>query len=208
MGTSVKSLSEGAFGDAERHVERHAKRNTEQHAERHVERHAKRNAERLRFAELVEPKQVEDFLEMIPQEWSDILRPWMERYLGEPNLYGVFQGDALIGGGAIFSTSPPPETETYREECLARFSEGQAYIGFLWVSTEFRGMGAGQFWLHALMHSALNKEQSTSEERGATSYWLTIEDPALIHFYEKAGFRVVKELEGDEGPEWLLSTQG
>lgn len=181
MGTSLKSLSEGSNGDAKRH------------------------AERLRFAELVEPKQVEDFLEMIPQEWSDLLRPWMDEHPGEPKLYGVFQGDQLMGGGGIFSTSPPPETEKYKEECIARFSQGQAYIGFLWVSPESRGMGAGQFWLQALMDAALNKEASTSEERVATSFWLTIEDPALIHFYEKAGFRVVKKLEGDEGPEWLLS---
>lgn len=162
----------------------------------------------LIFRKLVSTEERSEFVAMLPDDWSEELEWWMSVHSGEPDLYGVYydsgligedalQEARLIGGGAVFKKSNPPESQSFEKECRIRFAEDQPYIGFLWVSPGFRGKGIGQFWLRELM-----------ELSSTTSYWLTVEDQGLIEFYEKAGFKLVKKFKGEEGPEWLLSTQG
>ena len=153
----------------------------------------------LRFEPLLEPELVQVFLDLLPQEWREILELWMKEHPSEPELYGIFGGENLLAGGAVFRSSLPPGTNHYINECLTRFAAGQAYIGFLWVSPESRGLGVGHFWLQSVL-----KEEKPSSR----AFWLTIEDPSLVGFYSKAGFKLIKELKGEEGPEWLLSTNG
>jgi ribosomal protein S18 acetylase RimI-like enzyme len=151
----------------------------------------------LSFRKIVSAEERSEFVAMLPDDWSEELEWWMSLHSGEPDLYGVYQENLLIGGGAVFRKSNPPESQSFEKECRLRLASDQPYIGFLWVSPGFRGMGVGQFWLGELMREDFSKP-----------YWLTVEDPALISFYEKAGFKLVKKFKGDEGPEWLLSTQG
>lgn len=171
----------------------------------------------LIFRKLVSTEERSEFVAMLPDDWSEELEWWMSVHSGEPDLYGVYYeseliGDEvlhgvrhfeeeapyesrLIGGGAVFRKSNPPESQAFEKECRLRLAAAQPYIGFLWVSPGFRGRGIGQLWLRELM-----------ELSSTTSYWLTVEDPALIAFYEKAGFKLVKKFKGEEGSEWLLSS--
>lgn len=151
----------------------------------------------LSFRKLESTEERSEFVAMLPDDWSEELEWWMSLHSGEPDLYGVYQEARLIGGGAVFRKSNPPESQSFEKECLVKLAAAQPYIGFLWVSPGFRGLGVGHFWLGELMK--MDPE---------TSYWLTVEDPALIAFYEKAGFILVKKFKGEEGPEWLLSTNG
>ena len=173
----------------------------------------------LIFRKLVSTEERSEFVAMLPDDWSEELEWWMSLHSGEPDLYGVYydsgsneenirleagrigeedlQEARLIGGGAVFKESNPPESHSFEKECRRRLAAGQPYIGFLWVSPGFRGLGVGQFWLGELI-----------ELNPATCYWLTVEDPSLIEFYEKSGFKLFKKFKGEEGPEWLLSTNG
>jgi GNAT superfamily N-acetyltransferase len=184
------------------------------------------NLHRLESAE-----EVGAFLELLPLEWTEELEAWMRRHPGEPDLFGVFgDGDAamkdaalddgagsgieaaagagiqggrapelstartLLGGGAVFRRSTPPGMTSFRNEASRRLSAGEAYIGFLWVAPEARGRGLGRLWLEELARTS-----------PGDPFWLTVEDAGLIPFYEACGFRLEGAIQGEEGPEWLLS---
>ena len=69
------------------------------------------------------------------------------------------------------------------------------YIGFLWVAEAHRGKQLGSLWLRKLR-----------ERLPGQKFWLSIADYGLLPFYERNGFRLVKEVELETGMEWILRT--
>ena len=72
------------------------------------------------------------------------------------------------------------------------FSEGYLYIGFIWVPEHNRNRQLASQWLTLLKNQDPNQK-----------YWLTIEEQPLKYFYEKNGFKLIKESNDEDDKEWL-----
>lgn len=133
--------------------------------------------------------QSEDFFKILPEDWVENLGPIWTKERGKAAVFVLLDADRIVAGGIIFS-GLTEDMDGFKEEAIAFVASGYLYIGYLWVIESRRGENLGSLWLTAL--KAYFPE---------TSFWLTIEEDKLKHFYLKNGFRILKE---NTHREWLL----
>ena len=103
----------------------------------------------------------------------------------------LVEDNQVIGGGLVFSKSPPDMWYAI-DEANKWFDKGYLYIGFIFVLEEKRHQNLGSVWLNQLKAKFPNQK-----------YWLTIEDLKLDSFYVKNDFKKVKSLFNENQEEWL-----
>jgi len=138
----------------------------------------------------------EDFFNILPEDWQDIIIPAWEAYKSTVNIYVFRNGLDITVGGIVFRTAPPNMSDFETEVAQKYVDSGFHYIGFLFVDPKFRNQGLGSKWLKVI-----------KEEFPNQSYWLTIEEGSLRSFYEKNGFICVSESLDKLNPEWVLIYQ-
>jgi len=134
------------------------------------------------------PKQ---FFEILPDDWKLELESNWEEFRPAVKIYGIKQGEELIGGGLVFSAHTS-ETDNYPPIAEYYFDNGYLYIGYLWVAEKFRGRSLGDFWL-----------KSIYEMFPKNPFWLSIEDAGLAKFYLKNGFILEREVIFSGGKDWI-----
>lgn len=133
------------------------------------------------------------FFEMLPKDWQDLIVPFWEEYKNSSNLYVIFEGETLLGGGIVFSVCPP-DLRFYEKEAQQWFDNGYQYLGFIWIAEEKRNHNLGSFWLEEL-----------KRKHPLQKYWLLIEEERLHHFYQKNSFILNTSIQNDDHVEWLYS---
>ncbi|MEZ4792847.1 MAG: GNAT family N-acetyltransferase [Gelidibacter sp.] len=131
------------------------------------------------------------FFQILPEGWQDEIVPFWDAYKDSSEVYVILEKDQVIGGGIVFSTSPP-DLSYYKKEAMQWFCNHYLYIGFLWIAEDKRNKNLGSFWLDELKRT--NPEQK---------YWLLIEDERLHRFYQRNGFVLNKTICHGQNPEWL-----
>jgi len=133
----------------------------------------------------------EQFFNMLPEDWQVLIVPYWESYKDDAKIYVLKENDEVVAGGLVFSKSLPDMSD-FEKSLQYLFSEGYLYLGFIWVPLDKRNRQLASQWLTLLKNQDPNQK-----------YWLTIEEPWLKHFYEKNGFKLIKESDGTEDKEWL-----
>jgi hypothetical protein len=133
----------------------------------------------------------EQFFNMLPDDWQILIVPYWESYKDDAKIYVLKENDEVVAGGLVFSKSLPDMSD-FEKSLQYLFSEGYLYLGFIWVPLDKRNRQLASQWLTLLKNQDPNQK-----------YWLTIEEPWLKHFYEKNGFKLIKESDGTEDKEWL-----
>ena len=136
----------------------------------------------------------EYFFSILPPDWRGDIAPVWGDYKDTANIFILESGKQAIGGGIVFS-SVSPDTMIYGAEAQHWFDEGYLYIGFLWIAEQHRGKQLGSSWLQQLIRQFPHQK-----------FWLSIDDYQLLPFYERNGFRLMKEVETASGKEWILTT--
>lgn len=139
------------------------------------------------FEKLEKP---EEFFNLLPEDWKEGLVPVWGQYADSSEIWVLKEKDTIIAGGIVFSVMPP-DLYAFLSEAKALLDRGSRYLGFIWVVPEQRGRGLGSAWLKALF-----------AHYPKVSFWLTIEEEGLKHFYRQNGFM----LKGyhKEPEEWLF----
>ncbi|MCB9286548.1 MAG: GNAT family N-acetyltransferase [Lewinellaceae bacterium] len=135
----------------------------------------------------------ERFFSILPADWRGAIAPYWPEYSGTARIFTLESGDEVVGGGILFST-PAPDILAYGEEARYWFENGFLYIGFLWIAEVHRGKQLGSLWL-----------QQLQDRLPGQSFWLSIDDYSLKGFYERNGYRLVKEVSLETGTEWVMT---
>ncbi len=122
------------------------------------------------------------FLAAMPEDWQADFLLYLETCTERMELYAISDDDQIMAGGAVLK-GLPPDMELFEKETRRFVEKGYLYIGFLFVDAAHRGQNIGSSWLKHLFKAL--------EGQG---FWLTVEDPGLIKFYEKNGFRWIGTL--------------
>lgn len=133
----------------------------------------------------------EQFFNILPADWQQLIVPYWNDYKDSTNIYILKEDDEVVAGGLVFSKSLP-DMSIFEKSLQHLFSEGYLYIGFIWVATHKRNRQLASKWLSLL------KSQNQK-------YWLTIEEESLKYFYEKNGFKLIKESNDKVDKEWLYT---
>lgn len=148
--------------------------------------------EAFTFRELKEAPQ--QFFGILPEEWQEEIVPFWDAYTSDSKIYVIENGNSIIGGGIVFYKSPP-HFDYFEKEAEIWFNKGYHYLGFIWISGEYRNRSLGSFWLNQL--KAGNPQQQ---------YFLLTEEEHLHLFYLKNGFVCSKTLQNQDHLEWLYHT--
>lgn len=132
------------------------------------------------------------FFELLPEDWQDEIVPYWPNYQATARIFLLVKNGEIPGGGIVFSTVSP-DTMAYRKTAQRWLDRGYLYIAFLYFDEKYRGQGLGSAWLQAL-----------EKHLPGRCFWLSIDEEGLRHFYEKNGYRVVEQVEGDYGMEWIM----
>ncbi|MDD3723548.1 MAG: GNAT family N-acetyltransferase [Lutibacter sp.] len=135
----------------------------------------------------------EKFFNILPYDWQVLIVPHWESYKDAAKIYVLKENDEVVAGGLVFSKSLPDMSD-FEQSLQYLFSEGYLYIGFIWVPEHKRNRNLASQWLTLLKNRNPNQK-----------YWLTIEDAWLKHFYEKNGFKLIKESNDTNEREWLFT---
>jgi predicted GNAT family N-acyltransferase len=135
----------------------------------------------------------EQFFNILPQDWQALIVPYWDSYKDSAKIYVLKENDEVVTGGLVFSKSLPDMSD-FERSVQYLFSEGYLYIGFIWVPEHKRNQQLASQWLTLL------KKQNPNQK-----YWLTIEEAWLKHFYEKNGFKLIKESNDADNKEWLYT---
>ncbi len=133
----------------------------------------------------------EQFFNMLPDDWQILIVPYWESYKDDAKIYVLKENEEVVAGGLVFSRSLPDMSD-FEKSLQYLFSEGYLYLGFIWVPLDKRNRQLASQWLTLLKNQDPNQK-----------YWLTIEEPWLKHFYEKNGFKLIKESDDAGDKEWL-----
>jgi hypothetical protein len=133
----------------------------------------------------------EEFFNILPEDWQDLIVPYWESYKDVAKIYVLKEDEEVVAGGLVFSKSLPDMSD-FERSLQHLFKEGYLYIGFIWVPLDKRNRNLASQWLTLL------KNQDPTQK-----YWLTIEEEWLKHFYEKNGFKLIKESDDTDNKEWL-----
>jgi len=135
----------------------------------------------------------EAFFNMLPDDWKILIVPYWDNYKDAVKIYILKEGHEVVTGGLVFSKSLPDMSD-FERSLQHLFSEGYLYIGFIWVPENKRNRQLASQWLTLLKNQDPNQK-----------YWLTIEEQPLKYFYEKNGFKLIKESNKAEDKEWLYT---
>lgn len=135
---------------------------------------------------------LDQFLAAMPEEWHWDFLIYMDNVGDSMEIFAITVHEEIVGGGMVFK-GLPPEMKIFEKE-VEHFTEGgYLYIGYLFVVPERRGQDIGSTWLECI--KALY---------GHKGFWLTVEEPGLVAFYEKNGFRWIGTLKQGRIIEELL----
>lgn len=134
----------------------------------------------------------ERFFAILPEDWQESIIPYWLQYQDTARIYTIESANEVLCGGIIFRTNPP-ETP-YATDAMELFQKGYLYIGFLWVSENHRGRKLGLEWVEQIRNRYPHQ-----------NFWLAIDEYWLKTFYERIGFRVIKEVVVENGTEWILT---
>ncbi len=135
----------------------------------------------------------EQFFNILPDDWQVLIVPYWKSYEDAAKIYVLKEGGEVVAGGLVFSKSLPDMSD-FEQSLQYLFSEGYLYIGFIWVPEHKRNRNLASQWLTLLKNQDPNQK-----------YWLTIEEAWLKHFYEKNGFKLIKESDNAGEKEWLFT---
>ncbi|MGV8947555.1 MAG: hypothetical protein ACOH1N_14095 [Lutibacter sp.] len=138
-------------------------------------------------------KNPEQFFNILPEDWQVLIVPFWDNYKNTAKIYILKEDNEVVAGGLVFSKSLPDMSD-FERSLQYLFSEGYLYIGFIWVPTHKRNQQLASRWLTLLKNK--NPKQK---------YWLTIEEEWLKYFYEKNGFKLIKESKENDDKEWLYT---
>lgn len=133
------------------------------------------------------------FFDILPEDWKEGIVPYWSQYEHSARIFALATTSEAVGGGIIFSTISP-DTQSYKEEAQSWFNAGFLYIGFLFISEQYRGKHLGTKWLNEIF--AMFPEQK---------FWLSIEEKSLCNFYQRNGFSMVKPISISDGIEWIMA---
>lgn len=133
------------------------------------------------------------FFDLLPNDWQELIVPHWHRYENSSSIYVIEEKDKIIGGGIVFTTSPP-DIQYFKTEAQFWFDKGYHYLGFIWICEERRGANLGSFWMNQL--KLFNPTQK---------YWLLIEEEHLHRFYKKNGFILESTVLQNGNTEWLYT---
>lgn len=119
----------------------------------------------------------DQFLAAMPEDWRADFHLYLESCANRMELFVITDNGQIIAGGIVMN-GLPPEMKLFEKDIKPFIEKGYLYIGFLFVATEYRKQNIGSTWLSHIMKMF-----------GTQGFWLTVEDPGLITFYEKNGFR-------------------
>lgn len=136
----------------------------------------------------------QQFFQLLPLDWQNEISPFWPLYKPDSKIYILKSGDHIIGGGIVFSKSPP-NFGYFENEAQAWFQKGYLYLGFIWVSEPFRNNNLGSYWLSQL------RSKNPSQH-----YFLLTEEEHLHRFYLKNGFSFYKSIPTQDHQEWLYHT--
>lgn len=133
------------------------------------------------------------FFDMLPEDWQSAIVPYWDLYSDSSKIYVLIENDAIVGGGIVFSKTPP-DLSYYETEAQQWFDNGYLYLGFIWISENNRGRNLGSIWLQEL--KSLLPFQN---------YFLVTEEEGLDKFYKKNDFVLEKIIFNNEEPEWFYT---
>ena len=143
------------------------------------------------FGELTENPEM--FFKILPKDWSDLISPNWENYKKHASIHVIYEAENIVAGGIVFSEKIK-EMTAFELKFEHLFTENYLYLGYLYVSEEYRNKKLATKWLSYL------KEKNKSQK-----YWLTIEEEGLKYFYEKNNFIVIAESNDSTTKEWILT---
>lgn len=120
---------------------------------------------------------LDEFLTGMPEEWRLDFCMYLENSVDRMELFTITEQGHILGGGMLFK-GLPPEMKIFEKEVEPFVERGYLYIGFLFVVPEYRGQNIGSTWLGCI-----------KTLYGDKGFWLTVEEPGLVSFYEKSGFK-------------------
>lgn len=135
----------------------------------------------------------ERFFDILPLDWQEGITPFWAAYQHTARIFVLETTSEVVGGGIIFSTVSPDCQPAYRSEAQTWFDLGYLYIGYLWISEQHRDKQLGTKWLKHL-YAHMPKQ----------SFWLSIDELRLSSFYIRNGFELLKKVELDYYPEWVM----
>ncbi|THD69807.1 GNAT family N-acetyltransferase [Robertkochia marina] len=148
--------------------------------------------ESLEFRKLTKTEEIAEVFSLYPDDWKEVLLPVWSNYAENSEVYVLLKEDDITTLGILFHNGAP-EMEAFAETATLLFMERKPYIGFIYTLPNFRGRGFASLWLKELKNALPEK-----------TFWLTVEDPKLITFYESNGFSLQDKSPVQE--EWLLLT--
>lgn len=131
------------------------------------------------------------FFNILPNDWQGLIVPYWDNYKQAAKIYVLKENEEVVAGGLVFSKSLPDMSD-FERSLQYLFTKGYLYIGFIWVPEHKRNRNLASQWLTLLKNKNPNQK-----------YWLTIEEEWLKHFYEKNGFKLIKESDDAGEKEWL-----
>ncbi|MER3374609.1 MAG: GNAT family N-acetyltransferase [Allomuricauda sp.] len=132
------------------------------------------------------------FLEAMPENWWADFHFYQEHSKDCMELFVMTEQDKIVAGGIVME-GLPPDMKIFEKRVGPFIEKGYLYIGFLFVVKEYRGQDIGSTWLRCI-----------KGVYGANGFWLTVEEPGLIGFYKKNGFRWEESLTQGQRSEELL----
>lgn len=84
------------------------------------------------------------FFDILPADWSEGIAPVWTAYSSTSRIFCLKMNGQIVGGGIVFRTIAPDTLDEALAQTL--YDDGLLYIGFLWISEEFRGCNLGSMW--------------------------------------------------------------
>jgi len=142
-----------------------------------------------------EVKDLDAIMHLLPSDWQTELRELWDDYRESSNIYGMYENDTIKACGIAFG-KPTPDTFSYMDSAQHYFDRGIKYLGFICVDDKCRGKGYGSKWISAMLTFDCYQR-----------YWLAVDDPSLVKFYEKNHFSISQEIQGADGTEWVMESE-
>ncbi|MFS4417246.1 GNAT family N-acetyltransferase [Maribacter sp. 2307ULW6-5] len=129
----------------------------------------------------------------LPPDWQGGLTAFLQQAGTEPVCLVLEQAGQCRVAGMVCS-GLPADLLPFAEQLGAYGRHGQRYVGYLFALPPFRGQGWAGQWLRLVCRRYPGE-----------TLWLTVEEEALVAFYQRNGFRFIQTLEHKGSKEWLLA---
>lgn len=136
----------------------------------------------------------ERFFRALPEDWHECIEPFWPDYQDTARIIIAETESEVLGGGIVFSTVSPDTHPDYAQEAQQWHDQGYLYIGFLWFSENLRGKNLGTNWLQHVYNNFPEHK-----------FWLAIDESRLASFYKRNGFELIKQIDVNEYPEWVMA---